>query len=75
VATSLSGGIAATLSGWLWHVSGSYDLPMLVIFIFLLIGAAATAILLRPKWSPKVTAVVSPTAFPPAGMPQAPAHQ
>jgi MFS family permease len=75
VATSLSGGVAATLSGWLLHISGSYDLPMLMIFIFLLIGAAATAILLRPKWSPKVTEILPPPAIPPAGLPNAPAHQ
>ncbi|MFD2136688.1 hypothetical protein ACFSLT_19050 [Novosphingobium resinovorum] len=42
------------MSGWLLHVSGSYDLPMLVIFVFLIIGAAATWILLRPQWAPKV---------------------
>jgi len=56
LATSLAGGVSASLSGWLLHVSGSYELPMQVIFIFLLIGATNTAILLRPKWSPKVTA-------------------
>ncbi|NWK98376.1 MFS transporter [Sphingobium lactosutens] len=54
VATSLAGGVAASLSGWLLHVSGGYDLPMLVIFAFLIIGAAATWILLRPQWAPKV---------------------
>jgi ACS family D-galactonate transporter-like MFS transporter len=72
VATSLAGGVAATLSGWLLHVSGNYDLPMLVIFVFLLVGAAATAILLRPKWSPKVTsddATAPPADLPPAGQP------
>ena len=57
VATSLAGGVAASLSGWLLHVSGNYELPMMVIFVFLLIGAAATAILLRPEWAPKVTEV------------------
>jgi len=56
VATSLAGGVAASLSGWLLHVSGSYDLPMLVIFVFLLIGAAACWILLRPEWAPRVSA-------------------
>ncbi|ETI58861.1 MFS transporter [Sphingobium sp. C100] len=55
VATSLAGGVAASLSGWLLHVSGGYDLPMLVIFVFLIIGAAATWILLRPEWAPKVS--------------------
>lgn len=59
VATSLAGGVAASLSGWLLQVSGGYRLPMLVIFTFLLVGAAATWILLRPEWAPKV---VSPPA-------------
>jgi ACS family D-galactonate transporter-like MFS transporter len=75
VATSLSGGVAATLSGWLLHISGNYDLPMLVIFIFLLIGAAATAILLRPEWAPKVTPFVPPPVGPAAGLPNASAPQ
>jgi ACS family D-galactonate transporter-like MFS transporter len=55
VATSLAGGVAAGLSGWLLQASGSYDVPMMVIFVFLLIGAAATLILFRPEWAPKVT--------------------
>jgi len=56
-ATSLAGGVAASLSGWLLHISGSYSLPMLVILIFLLIGALATATLYRPEWAPKVSGV------------------
>ena len=75
VATSLAGGVAATLSGWLLHVSGSYDMPMLVIFVFLVIGAAATAILLRPEWAPKVTEIVPPSAIPSTGLPRSPAHR
>ncbi|WP_025596501.1 MFS transporter [Burkholderia sp. WSM2230] len=55
VATSLAGGVTASLSGWLLHVSGSYDLPMMVILVFLALGALATAILYRPEWAPKVT--------------------
>lgn len=55
VATSLAGGVAASLSGWLLHVSGSYDLPMMVILAFLLIGALTTMTLFRPEWAPKVT--------------------
>jgi ACS family D-galactonate transporter-like MFS transporter len=58
VATSLAGGVSASLSGWLLHVSGNYQLPMLVIFAFLLIGATNTVILLRPKWSPKVSEAI-----------------
>ncbi|SIT43849.1 MFS transporter [Paraburkholderia ribeironis] len=55
LATSLAGGVAASLSGWLLHVSGSYDLPMMVILGFLVVGALATAILYRPEWAPKVS--------------------
>lgn len=63
VATSLAGGVAAGLSGWLLHVSGSYELPMLVIFVFLVIGALACAVLLQPKWAPKLRApATSPRA-------------
>jgi len=54
VATSLAGIVAPILSGWLLHVSGGYQAPMQVIFVFLLIGAAATFFLLQPKWAPKV---------------------
>ena len=55
VATSLAGGVSASLSGWLLHVSGSYTLPMQVIVVFLVIGAVNTAVLLRPKWSPRIS--------------------
>ncbi|WP_240655401.1 MFS transporter [Paraburkholderia phosphatilytica] len=54
VATSLAGGVSASLSGWLLHVSGSYTLPMLAIFVFLMLGAASTVVLLRWEWAPKV---------------------
>jgi sugar phosphate permease len=58
VATSLAGGVSASLSGWLLHVGHSYTLPMLAIFAFLLLGAASTVVLLRRKWAPKVNAPV-----------------
>ncbi len=54
VATSLSGGVAASLSGWLLHVGGSYVLPMLAIVIFCLIGALSTLFLLQPRWAPVI---------------------
>jgi sugar phosphate permease len=57
VATSLSGGTAASLSGWLLYVSGNYELPMFMIFVFLVLGAATTLLLMKPKWSPKVIEV------------------
>jgi MFS transporter, ACS family, D-galactonate transporter len=54
VATSLAGGVSASLSGWLLHVGHSYTLPMLAIFVFLLLGATSTLVLLRRKWAPRV---------------------
>lgn len=54
VATSLAGGVSASLSGWLLQESGGYDVPMMVIFVFLLLGAAGTWVLLRPEWAPKL---------------------
>ncbi|WP_235443113.1 MFS transporter [Caballeronia mineralivorans] len=54
VATSLAGGISASLSGWLLHLGGTYELPMMAIFAFLLIGATSTVVLLKRKWAPKI---------------------
>lgn len=54
VATSLAGGVSASLSGWLLHLGGSYTLPMLAIFVFLLLGATSTVVLLQRKWAPTV---------------------
>lgn len=54
VATSLAGIVAPILSGWLLQVSGSYEAPMQVIFVFLIIGAFATLVLLQPKWAPRL---------------------
>ena len=53
VATSLSGGFSASVSGWLKHETGSYDAPMLVVLVFMLIGALATWLLIKPKYAPK----------------------
>lgn len=54
VATSLAGGVSASLSGWLLHVGGSYELPMMAIFGFLILGAVNSLVLLQRKWAPKV---------------------
>jgi len=67
VATSLAGGISASLSGWLLHVGHSYTLPMMAIVVFLFLGATSTIVLMRRKWAPKVNVpepALSPT--PPA---------
>jgi len=61
VATSLAGGVSASLSGWLLHVGGSYKLPMLAIFGFLLVGAASSVVLLQRKWAPKMDAAPAAT--------------
>ena len=54
VATSLAGGVSASLSGWLLHVGGSYELPMMAIFGFLVTGAVSTMVLMRRQWAPRV---------------------
>lgn len=54
VATALAGIVAPILSGWLLHASGGYTMPMQVIFVVLLIGAAACLLMLRPEWAPKM---------------------
>ncbi|KVC50371.1 MFS transporter [Burkholderia diffusa] len=54
VATSLAGGVSASLSGWLLHVGGNYTLPMTAIFVFLLIGATNTVVMFRREWAPRV---------------------
>ncbi len=54
VATSLAGGVSASLSGWLLHLGHSYTLPMLAIFVFLMLGATSTVVLLQRKWAPRI---------------------
>ncbi|QGZ60067.1 MFS transporter [Paraburkholderia acidiphila] len=55
VATSLAGGVSASLSGWLLYVGkGDYTLAMMAVFVFLLLGATSTMVLMRRKWAPKV---------------------
>ena len=54
VATSLAGGVSASLSGWLLYIGHSYTLPMVAIFVFLFLGAVSTLVLMRREWAPKV---------------------
>lgn len=54
VATSLAGGVSASLSGWLLQEGGSYTWPMMSVCVFLLIGALSAVVLMRREWAPKV---------------------
>ena len=69
VATSLAGGVSASLSGWLLHVGGSYELPMLAIFGFLLTGATSTVVLMRRKWAPRADELAPEAATPAMPLP------
>ncbi|WP_264371313.1 hypothetical protein [Burkholderia plantarii] len=40
----------SSLSGWPLHVGHSYKQPMMVIFVFLLVGASAAIVPMRSKW-------------------------
>jgi MFS transporter, ACS family, D-galactonate transporter len=62
VSTSLAGIVGPILSGWLLQVTGSYEAPMMAIFFFLLVGGLSCALLLRPEWSPKVSAIPADAA-------------
>ena len=68
VATSLAGGVSASLSGWLLHVGGSYELPMLAIFGFLVTGALSTLVLMRRRWAPSVDALAPADGEPAAAL-------
>ena len=59
VSTSFAGIVGPILSGWLLQVSGGYRAPMLAIFFFLLLGGLSCVVLLRPEWSPKVSAATA----------------
>lgn len=51
VATAIAGIVAPVLTAWLLKVGGNYVLPIDAIFGFLIVGALATAFLLRREWS------------------------
>lgn len=55
VALSMAGIVGPLLSGWLLQKTGSYTAPMEAILFFLVLGAVATIVLLRERWSPPVT--------------------
>jgi cyanate permease len=55
VALSIAGIVGPLLTGWLLQKTGSYTAAMEAILFFLVLGAVATIVLLREKWSPRIT--------------------
>jgi MFS family permease len=54
VSTGAAGAFGPLLSGWLLKETGSYTAPMMIIFVFLVVGAVTCIVLLRREWAPKV---------------------
>ena len=52
-ASNLSGIVAPLLTGWLKEATGSYAAPMQAIGVFLIIGIASYAFLVRRKFAPR----------------------
>jgi len=57
IATSLAGGVSASLAGWLLHISGSYTWPMMSVAICMATSAVACVVLMRREWAPKVNEI------------------
>lgn len=51
-AANVPGIVASYLTGWLLQTTGRYDAPMWAIWIFLVLGIAAYALLVREKYVP-----------------------
>ncbi len=51
-AASVSGIAASLITGWLKQVTGSYQAPMQTIWVFLLLGIASYAFVVRKKYAP-----------------------
>ena len=51
-ASNFSGIVAPLLTGWLKQTTGGYAAPMIAIFLLLITGIAAYAIMVRPKYAP-----------------------
>jgi MFS family permease len=52
-AANLAGATAAGLTGWLVDITGSFDAPIYSVGFWLLIGIAAYAFLVKPKYAPQ----------------------
>jgi sugar phosphate permease len=52
-ASNVGGIVAPLMTGWLKQATGSYEAPMQVIWVLLLIGVAAYLVLVRPRHTPR----------------------
>jgi len=52
-ASNVGGIVAPLMTGWLKQATGSYEAPMQVIWVLLLIGVAAYLVLVRVKYTPR----------------------
>jgi MFS transporter, ACS family, D-galactonate transporter len=52
-AANLPGVVAPVFTGWLLDSTGSYKAPMQAVFVFLLIGMAAYAVLVKREYVPQ----------------------
>jgi sugar phosphate permease len=57
-ASNLSGIVAPIITGWLVHVTGSFEAPMKFITALLIAGILAYAFLVRKKYAPQVATTV-----------------
>lgn len=53
-ATAIAGIVSPLMTGWLLDLTGSYVVPMMLIFAFLVLGAITVAFAVRPQWAPKM---------------------
>jgi len=50
-ASNLSGVVAPLLTGWLKQNTGNYEAPMQAVWVFLILGIASYALLVRKKYA------------------------
>jgi hypothetical protein len=54
-AANLAGIVSPTLTGWLIDQTGSFDIPIKTIGVWLVIGILGYIFLVRPQYAPKVS--------------------
>jgi hypothetical protein len=51
LAANAAGAVAPLLTGWLKATTGSYEAPLNVVWVFLILGAVSYIVLVRPSLS------------------------